>query len=231
MKRLLVQLALVLMAVTSCASAADSLDRIVATVNRQPILSSDLDDASHFEAIQQAKTPTALDADRRAVLNRVIDRELIRQQMQDTYTPTKELVDRQISELRAQFPSVKSESQWNDLLASYQLDEAVLRDDVTLRLKVVNFLEVRLRPTVRVDQEEVSEYYEKTLVPQLKAANASIEPLDKVKSQIEEVLLQKKMTEVFDAWVANLRSQGNISILDSSLSSPAAVVPEKNGKR
>jgi hypothetical protein len=95
-------------------------------------------------------------------------------------------------------------------------------------LKVVHFLDIRLRPTVRVERDEVSDYYSNKLVPQLKAAGATAEPIEKVKDKIEEVLLQQKMTEVFDAWVANLRSQGTIRILDPDLAAPAPAATEKS---
>lgn len=225
MKRRLSQLALLLSLVVPTVSFADSLDRIVATVNHQPILASDVDDEAHFEALQQGKAPFALDGERRGVLGRVIQRELICQQMPATFEPTKAAVDVQVNELRAQFPAVRSDSQWTELLASYNFSEQGIRDFVTLQLKVVHFLDLRLRPTVRVDREEVGDYYSNKLVPQLKAAGAVIDPLDKVRSQIEEVLLQQKMSEVFNAWIANLKSQGNIQFLDPDLAPKAAEEP------
>jgi hypothetical protein len=60
----------------------------------------------------------------------------------------------------------------------------------------------------------------------LKAVGAKAEPIEKVQDKIEEVLLQQKMTDVFNAWTANLRNQGNIKILDPDLASPASL-PEK----
>jgi hypothetical protein len=228
MKRRLAKLALTLVLLAISLHAAESLDRVIATVNRKPILASDVDDAAHFEALEQGKVPRALDSERRAVLNRVIERELVCQQMPDTFEPASELVDQHIAELRAQFSTVKTDADWLDLLASYGLDFETLRDDVTLRLKVVHFLDIRLRPTVRVDRDEVSDYYSKNLVPQLKAAGAAPEPIENVKDKIEEVLLQQKMTEVFDAWVANLRSQGSIRILDPDLAAPSPATAEKS---
>ena len=38
----------------------------------------------------------------------------------------------------------------------------------------------------------------------------------------------QKMTEVFDAWVANLRSQGSIRIIDPNLAGPAPTITEKS---
>jgi hypothetical protein len=217
MKRRLAQFAIAFLMLVPCAQAADSLDRIVATVNRQPVLASDVDDEAHFEAIEQGRAPSMLDGDRRAVLNRVIQRELICQQMPDTFEPAEELIDAHIAELRAQFPAVITAAEWDHLLANYGFDDQTLRDNIKLQLKVVHFLDLRLRPTVRVDHDEITEYYSTKLVPKLKAAGAKIEPLDQLNDKISEVLIQQKMTEVFNAWTANLRSQGNVRILDPDL--------------
>ena len=230
MKCRLAKLVYILALLAPMAYAGDLLDRIVATVNQKPILASDLDDAAHFEALQRGTLPGAMEINRRAVLNRVIERELICQQMPDTFEPTQEAIENHIREIRTQFPTAKSDVAWSDLLASFGFDDSSLRDDVRLQLKVVHFLDVRLRPTVRVESEEVSDYYSKTLVPRLKAAGATAEPMDKLKDKIQEVLLQQKMTEVFDAWVANLKSQGSIRVLDPELSTPTSAAPDKGAR-
>ena len=227
MKRRLAKLVCLLTLLSPMLHAGDMLDRIVATVNQKPILASDVDDAAHFEALQQGKVPDAMDTNRRAVLNRVIERELICQQMPDTFEPAVAAIDAHIAEIRTQFPMAKTEAEWSDLLATFGFDESILRDDVRLQLKVVHFLDIRLRPTVRVDNEEIGDYYSRTLVPKLKAAGATAEPIDKLKDKIEEVLLQQKMTEVFDAWVANLKSQGSIRVLDPDLATPVTATAEK----
>jgi SurA N-terminal domain len=225
MKRPLAQLALVLL-LTATLYAADTLDRIVATVNKRPILASDVDDEAHFEALQQGKAADSLDAERKAVLNRLIERELVFQQIPQEFDPGKEVIDGRLAEMRKQFPSVVTDRQWNDLLASYDLDETTLHDEIKQQLQVLHFLDLRLKPTVRVDRDEIRDYYTTKLVPRLQTAGATVDPLDKVQEKIAEVLLQQKMTEVFDAWIANLRNQGNIHILDPSLM-PSTVAVEK----
>ena len=38
--------------------------------------------------------------------------------------------------------------------------------------------------------------------------------LQQVSSRIEEILLQQRVNQVFDNWLANLRKQGQIEVLD-----------------
>ena len=230
MKCRLVQSALLCLLLTATAFATDTLDRVVATVNRKPILASDVEDEAHLEALQQGRPGAALDGERRAVLSRIIERELICQQMPDGFEPSREAIDRRIADMRALFPEAQTGQQWEELLANYGLGSPDLREAVKVQLQVLHFLDIRLRPTVRVDRQEIGDYYSNQLVPKVKAAGGNADPLDKVQDKIEEVLLQQKMTEVFNAWMTNLRNQANIRILDSTLAPPSKAEAEKGAR-
>jgi len=63
-------------------SAAEVIDRIVATVNGRVLLQSDLDEALCYDALLSNRSlANFTDDDRRAVLDRLIDQELLREQM------------------------------------------------------------------------------------------------------------------------------------------------------
>src|SRR5512147_1815248 len=86
------------------------IDRIVATVNRQPLLESEWEDSLRIEAFLQGRpVSTFNDTDRKAALNRLIDRALLSQQMQADYGPTAEEVSGRIQEIRAQLKGAESE--------------------------------------------------------------------------------------------------------------------------
>jgi hypothetical protein len=45
--------------------------------------------------------------------------------------------------------------------------------------------------------------------------------LDQVAPRIQEILLEKQVNVLFDAWLTNLREQGDVEVLDTSLESDA----------
>ena len=64
------------------AFCGEVIDGIVATVNRQPLLRSDWDEAVCFEAFMQQKRLSAVtESDRVLALQRLIDRQLLKAQM------------------------------------------------------------------------------------------------------------------------------------------------------
>ncbi len=197
------------------ANAGVVIDRIVATVNRHPILQSDWDDAVRFEAMLQGRAPTlATEGERRATLDRLIDQEILRQQMQADFSPTPEQIAHRVAEVRSQIPGAGSEQGWHTALAEYGMDEALLKEKLLMQLQVMSFVDLRLRPEARIDREAVESYYNEKLLPELKNKGAAGTPLAKVAPQIRELLTQQRIDELLTAWLANLRNQSAIHVAE-----------------
>ena len=81
----------------------------------------------------------------------------------------------------------------------------------------MNFVEVRLRPNVHVQPDEVETYYKNQLLPDLRKNGGKVVPLNEVEPRIREFLTQQRMDELLDAWLHNLRQQAEIhsSVSDS----------------
>ena len=87
--------------------AGEVIDGVVASVNRQPILRSDWNQATAFEAFMQQKPLDQLtSADRVLALQHLIDRQLLRAQMGDVsyMQPSEEQLQQDVTKLRAQVP-------------------------------------------------------------------------------------------------------------------------------
>ncbi|MDT8068061.1 MAG: SurA N-terminal domain-containing protein [Terriglobia bacterium] len=190
-----------------------TIDRIVATVNHQPVLQSEWEDSLRFEGFLQGRPPeTFTTEEREQALNRLIDRVLLAQQMQADYSATpQELADRE-DEIRTQLQGAETDKGWHELLRSYGLTDAAFNAALENQLTVMHFVELRLRPSVRVSNEDIQDYYSQTLVPAVKKTGKAAESLDELRPRIRELLVQKQMDTVLEDWLANLRSQSEIHI-------------------
>src|SRR5579871_4434493 len=201
-------LAFLLMAVLPL-SAGEVIDRIVVTVNSKPILQSDWDQAVRYEALVEGKPLDAMKSaeQRKAVLDRLIDQELIRQQMQEVPQPAPELVAQKLNEIRNLYPEAKTDEGWRSVLQRYRLSEPELKDRLTLQLATMRFIDLRLRPNVHIDPSSVEAYYREKLLPELRAQGVRQQPLVEVAPKIEELLAQQRLDELLSAWLHNLRTQ------------------------
>jgi peptidyl-prolyl cis-trans isomerase SurA len=195
--------------------SAEVIDRIVATVNGHVILQSDWDEALCYEALLTNRTLVQFaDDDRRAVLDRLIDLELLRGQMKSADFPhaTDAEVAARVTDARKQYPQATSEEAWQALLAEYHLTEKDLFAHVRQQIDVMRLVDARLRPTVEIDSKSIEAYYRDKFVPQLKQSGASEVPLADVSGKIRELLTEEKVSELLVSWLQTLRSEGQIHV-------------------
>src|ERR1700689_661175 len=132
-------------------ASAEVIDRIIATVNGRVILQSDWDEALCYEALLTNRTPAQFpDDDRRAVLDRLIDQELLREQMKSADFPhaTDAEAAARVAEARKQYPYAESSETWQALLANHHLTEKDFLGRVRQKIDLMRVVEARLRPTV-----------------------------------------------------------------------------------
>ena len=226
MARKLLHLALflVLPAFSLPLHAGELIDRIVATVNGHIILQSDWDAATSYEAFADARQPNAVTSDQRmAVLDRLIDQELIREQIHtaDFQPATTIDVDLRISEIRKLHPEITDQPSWAAALQHYGLTDGELRARVAAELDASREVDARLRPNVQIDSRGVEQYYNEKLLPDLRNAGAAPVPLAQVAPQIKELLAQQQINDLLVAWLKGLRAESNIQIPSSPASRSA----------
>jgi hypothetical protein len=138
--------------------------------------------------------------------------------------PSEEKLQQDIARLRAQVPNGNDDAAWGKLLASYGLNEPTLKQHLSDEVQVMNFIEVRLRPNVHVNEDEIESYYKNQLVPDLEHNGGKVLALDAVKGRIQELLTEQRIDELLDAWLHNLRQQAEIH---SSVAIPGVNAPEE----
>ncbi len=216
MKRLsflTISLLCLLLTVAASALAGEVIDRVIATVNRQPLFQSDWEEAIGFEAFMQQKPIAQLTAaDRARALQRLIDRQLLEAQMGDEtfLQPSHDDLARDVAKLRAQVPNGDDDRAWQKSLASYGLTPDRLKAHLRTEVRVMNFVEVRLRPHVHIQPEEIEAYYKRQLLPDLQKTGGAMVAFHEAEPKIRELLVQQRMDELLDAWLHNLRQQAEI---------------------
>lgn len=196
-------------------ASAEVIDRIVATVNGHVILQSDWDEALCYEALLTNRTLEQFtEDDRRAVLDRLIDQELLRGQMKsaDFVHATDAEASTRIAEARKQYAQAASSGAWQALLANYHLTEKDLLARVRQQIDLMRLVEARLRPAVQIDSKSIEAYYRNQFVPKLKKSGASEVSLAEVSGKIRELLTEQKVSELLVSWLQTLRSEGQVRI-------------------
>jgi peptidyl-prolyl cis-trans isomerase SurA len=204
------------------ATAGQVIDRIVATVNGRIILQSDLDEALGYEALLNNRNLSQFtDDDRRAVLDRLIDQELLGEQLKsaDFKHASEAEAAAHVSDARKQYPQAATDAGWQSVLDQYHLHEKDLLSHVQQQLDLMRLVDARLRPTVQIDSKTIEAYYREKFVPQLRQSGSSELPLSDVSARIRELLTEQKVSELLVSWLQTLRSEGEVRIPGMATSS------------
>jgi len=203
-----------MLAVVRPLSAGDVIDRIVATVNGHIVLESDWDEELDYEAFTAGKSVRQFTAEqRKAALDRLVDQELLRQQMPDNdpqLETSEQDIDARLQEVRKHSPGADTDQAWHALLARYNLSEDDLRKHVVMQVKILRLIDEHLTSTIQIDDKNIEDYYTQTFLPQLRQTGAKEPSLAEVTPKIRELLTQQKLNTALKEWMQNLRDSSTI---------------------
>jgi len=195
-----------------------ALDRVVAVVNEDLILESDLDEEARMVAFQPIRVQEV--ATREQLIERLIDRDLILQQIR--LLPQVVIEDAQVdSELRVLRKNIpecvaygcETDAGWEKYVAAQGFTVEELRERWRQRMEVLRFIEARFRMGIRISQAEMDAYYTGTLVPAYEKENVTAPAEAAIEDKIQEILLQQQVDKLLDDWLTSLRAEGSVRIV------------------
>ena len=206
-------------AVPAPTTAGVLLDHVVAVVNGDVVLESDVEEERRLAAFQPITGPEA-NATRERSIERLINRRLLLQQskLQPQQPITEADIDKEMDLLRREIPACKAahcetEAGWSKFLAAHDVTINELRAHWRDRMEALRFIELRFRSGIRISPAEIKDYFDKTMLPQYAKQHVKPPPLDKVSDRIQEVLLQQQVTGLLDDWLKSLRAQGTVQVV------------------
>jgi peptidyl-prolyl cis-trans isomerase SurA len=201
------------------AVGGQEIDRVVAIVNGDLILDSDVDEERRFSAFQPFRDRHA-DFSRGKAIERLINRDLILQQtkLQPEDPITEADVKKELDALRKSIPECKkyaceTDAGWKRFLEANGFTEPTLIERWRVRMVMLRFIEERFRMGIRIPPSEIQDYYEKTLLPEYAKQHTTPPNLDTISDKIQEVLLQQQVSNLLGDWLKSLRAQGSVVVL------------------
>ncbi len=212
------------------AGPAKLQDRIVAVVNEDPILESEIDRAIIL-GLQQPKEGENERAFRRRVLDTLIEDRLRLHEI-DRFgfmQVAVEDVDEYLAEIRSRFAT---EEEYQSALQKAGISQRALRQLVARQLMTLTFVEERLGPRVFVSLEDINEYYRNTLTPEMQRRSQAVPPIEDVREDIRVVLKEQKLTREIQSWTTTLRKNANVNVyFDRPLDRPLPPLVERVTKK
>ncbi len=190
------------------ASEKEPVDRLLAVVDDDPILESQLDQVIGIGLVEplEGEDDTRF---RRRILDGLIE-EKLRFHEVDRFGFAEVPVDQveeQFQVVRGRFPDEES---FQARLEELSLNEQGLRQLLARQVMVLIYVEERLGARVFVGLEEIQEYYDNELVPRLEENNEPIPPVREVREPIRQVLKEELLNEEIERWTDELRRNADV---------------------
>ncbi len=189
---------------------AETLDRIAVTVGQDVITESQVILDLRVAAFLDRKPVDLSGAAKRQAAARLVDQLLILREAVDSHVtlPSTEAAAGLVEPYAA-------ESGYQADLKRYGISERDLAEHLLAGLRTLTFTDLRFRPEIQVSPEDVRSYYDQ-LARKPASAAAPLGSFEATRDQIEKLLLEQRVLEALDNWLATARSAANIQYRDKA---------------
>ncbi|MEI9812846.1 MAG: hypothetical protein WDO18_09330 [Acidobacteriota bacterium] len=189
-------------ALVCCAltSAAQTLDRIAVSVDKQVITESTLVLDRRVTAFLDGVPVDLSGPAKRMSAERLIDQLLILREAKDSHLPlpTEKNAAVLLSQVKAQ---EGSDATYQADLKRYEITEADLSEHLLAGLVALTFSDLRFRPSVQISDDDVRAFYSTVQDGQV---------IEAPRSDIEEILIRQRTSDALDAWLKSARMAAHI---------------------
>jgi peptidyl-prolyl cis-trans isomerase SurA len=192
------------------AAAHEVEDRVVAVLDEEAILLSDVDQVIGLGLVEE-RPGESLDDLRGRVLEGLIDQRLRFQQV-DRFGLERvsvDVVETEVAKIAAQFPD---RAAFLRRLAELDMTEEELDQLVARQLMVLSYVEERLGARIFVSLDDIRAYYDSEMLPGLRAAGEPVPPLEDVREAIRGLLRAERLNTEIVAWTERLRREADIQV-------------------
>jgi hypothetical protein len=193
-------LALFVMCVCFTARAQQVVDRIVARIEGDIILLSDVDKLSHYQQFLDGKSQT-----NEEILQLLIDQWVVRTEAETSRFPAPSAADvqRNVERVRKSFASPEEfETRKNEA----GLTDAEISEMAGAQLYLSNYLDSRFRPSVQIDPKAIEDYYQTGVVARAKARGVQPPTFEAARDLIQEFLVQQGINDEANRWLKESRN-------------------------
>ena len=180
-------------------SSQEVVDRIVARVENDVILLSDIRALSRYQQFLNGKSES--DAQ---ILERLIDQWIVRTEADASHAPhpSDAEIEHSLSRLRSSFAS---QQEYEARRKQAGLSELDVRAMVSSQLYLSDYLDSRFRPAVQIDPKEVEDFYQTAIVPRARARGQEPPSLDEARDSVQEALVQNGINQQAEQWLKESR--------------------------
>ncbi len=200
-------LALLLAFATASAPGQELIDRIVARVDTDIILFSDIRELARYQLFVDGQSESD-----KQILDRLVDQWIVRNEAKAALfpQPSDEDVQRSLDRLKRSFSSPEE-------FDARKKQSGLTDEDVNRMLRsqlyLSNYLDSRFRASIQIEDKDIEHFYNSRVVPRAKSRGQQPPTLDAARGFIQEVLVQRAINVQSERWLKEARARVRVENL------------------
>jgi peptidyl-prolyl cis-trans isomerase SurA len=193
------------------AAHAEIVDRIAVSVGHSVITEADLQKETRVTAFLNGEKPDFSAENKRRTAERMVDQTLLRGELELSRfpLPTAAETAATLKEVKDHYPN---DAAWRRALAEYGISEADLRARLTWQLTLVRFIDIRFRPGIQIGDDEIRNYFNEHLRPELEKTHPGRTPsAENYRDSIEQTLISQAADKQVEEWLQQARRRARIT--------------------
>lgn len=181
--------------------AQEVIDRIVAHVDTDIILLSDVRELARYQLFVDGKAETDVQ-----ILDRLIDQWIVRNEAKAALfpQPSDEEVQRSLERLKQSFSSPE---EYEERKKQSGLTDEDVERMLRAQLYLSNYLDSRFRASIQIDEKDIEEFYKTRIIPRAQSRGQTPPTLDAARGFIREALVQRAINEQSERWLKESRAR------------------------
>jgi len=196
---------------------AEIIDRIAVSVGHSVVTASDVEREIRVTAFLEGKVPDFSPAAKRATADRLVEQQLIRNEMETNRYPMPTAQD--VAAVRDKFvrEHFKDAADYRRALEAAGLTAEDVSGEIEWQRALLSFIDARFRLGVEVSDREIEDYFERVVKPAAEAAHpGAAVSLDDYRRGIEETLAGPQVDRRLDQWLTDVKRRTDIVYHDEA---------------
>jgi foldase protein PrsA len=199
--------AICILALAVWVPAQEVVDRIVAHVDNDIILLSDVQELARYQTLIDGKAQSDSE-----ILDHLIDQWIVRNEAKAALfpAPSDQDVQRSLDRLKRSFSSPE---EFEEREKQAGLSDEDVRRILKSQQYLSNYLDSRFRASTQINDSDIQEFYKTRVVPRAEARGQTPPTLDAATPFIREALTQRAVNEQADRWLKESRGRVRVEVL------------------
>jgi peptidyl-prolyl cis-trans isomerase SurA len=205
------------LSICALASSATIIDRVAVSVGNRAIAASDIVREIRIAAFLNGVKADFSSSTRRSTADRLVEQTLVRMEVETSRYPAP--TGAEVQTVLDQFKKehFADDAAYQHALTDYGITEQDVLIELTWQRTLLSYVDIRFRPAVQVSDQEIQDYFQKTVKPAAEAAHPGRQPsLDENRDQIEETLASLKEDDELNRWLAQAKQRYEIVYHDEA---------------